>query len=46
MVGTTKDPANGKEVAASVFIAVIVYAVCPHKLIRREFLPLQMGLSI
>lgn len=27
MTGSTKDPANGPEVAASVFAAVIVYAV-------------------
>lgn len=27
MVGETKDPSNPKEVAASVFAAVIVYAV-------------------
>jgi len=28
MVGTTKDPADGKAVAGSVFAAVIVYVVC------------------
>ena len=28
MVGSTKDPADGKAVAGSVFAAVIVYAVC------------------
>lgn len=27
MVGETKDPSNPKEVAASVFAAVVVYAV-------------------
>ena len=27
MVGSTKDPADGKAVAGSVFTAVIVYAV-------------------
>ena len=28
MVGSTKDPADGKAVAGSVFAAVVVYAVC------------------
>ena len=28
MMGTTKDPADGKAVAGSVFAAVVVYAVC------------------
>lgn len=28
MMGSTKDPADGKAVAGSVFAAVIVYAVC------------------
>lgn len=28
MVGSTKDPADGKAVAGSVFAAVIVYVVC------------------
>ena len=28
MTGSTKDPSNGKEVAGSVFAAVVVYAVC------------------
>ena len=28
MVGTTKDPSDGKAVAGSVFAAVVVYAVC------------------
>ena len=27
-MGTTKDPADGKAVAGSVFAAVVVYAVC------------------
>lgn len=29
MTGSTKDPVNGPEVAASVFAAVVVYAVRP-----------------
>lgn len=28
MMGSTKDPADGKAVAGSVFAAVVVYAVC------------------
>ena len=28
MVGSTKDPKDGKAVAGSVFAAVVVYAVC------------------
>ena len=27
-MGSTKDPADGKAVAGSVFAAVVVYAVC------------------
>ena len=29
MMGSTDDPNDGKAVAASVFVAVAVYAVCP-----------------
>ena len=28
LMGSTKDPADGKAVAGSVFAAVVVYAVC------------------
>ena len=36
MMGTTKDPADGKAVAGSVFAAVVVYAVCytPRKVLN------------
>ena len=32
MMGSTKDPADGKAVAGSVFAAVVVYAVCLHSI--------------
>lgn len=34
MVGSTKDPADGKAVAGSVFAAVVVYAVCYYILLE------------
>lgn len=34
-MGSTKDPADGKAVAGSVFAAVVVYAVC-HILLELE----------
>lgn len=38
MVGSTKDPADGKAVAGSVFAAVIVYAVYnPHGIKLSDF---------
>lgn len=33
-MGSTKDPADGKAVAGSVFAAVVVYAVCDFILLR------------
>lgn len=41
MMGTTKDPADGKAVAGSVFAAVVVYAVCytPSELLNEASIP-------
>lgn len=40
MMGSTKDPADGKAVAGSVFASVVVYAVryIPSELLDRPFL--------
>ena len=39
LMGTTKDPADGKAVAGSVFAAVVVYAVCDSILVCSVWAP-------